>query len=265
MLGYIKLYRKLLNNPIMQKPELLQLFIYCLLRANHEPNKTFFGTIDIEKGQFVTGRFELSKDLKVKPSTIYKRLQMLSKSDFLNIESNNKNTLVTIVNWELYQIKGKKSNTKSNNKVTTKEQQSNTNKNDKNVRMKEEKIYTELFEKAYKIYSRPQAKQDTFKNWNKLLDKYTEEQLLQFTQNYVDYYNSIPDNEKPYAYSSNNFFGVKAYYQDFVQPRKWEGKPNSSTQQNKPVNMANFGQRTYDDAYYNGLYKNIGRDKNDTS
>lgn len=137
MAGYIKLYRKLIENPIMKKPGMLQLWIYCLLKANHKISRTHFGKddIDVLPGQFITGRFELSADLGVKPSTIYKRLLMLSKTDFCNkngnnktlerigfcnINSNNKNTLVTVINWHLYQAAEKESNINNNNKVTTK-------------------------------------------------------------------------------------------------------------------------------------------------
>ena len=144
MPGWVKLYRKLLKNPIMQKPGMLQLWIYCLLRANHEPGRAFFGKNEIlvQPGQFVTGRFELAHELGVKPITGYKRLQTLRKTGFLNTKSNNKNTLVTIVNWGLYQSAELNDNNKDNNKVTTKEQQSNTNKNVKNEKNKRN-IYKE--------------------------------------------------------------------------------------------------------------------------
>lgn len=152
MAGWIKLYRKLIENPIFQKPDLLQLFIYCLIKANHKPGKAFLGAneIDINRGQFVTGRFELSSALKQKDITTYKRLNKLKSLGLLELKSNNKNTLVTIVNYELYQSEEENITTKeqqSNNKVTTKEQQSNTNKNNKNEKNdKNEKknIYAEF-------------------------------------------------------------------------------------------------------------------------
>jgi len=126
----------------------------------------------------------------------------------------------------------------------------------KKSKVKNKEIYTQIFEQAYKIYPRLQAKQDTFNNWNKLLDKNTEEELLQYVKNYLDYYNSMPDDEKGYAYSSNNFFGNKAYYLDFKQPKTWVGK---AAVKNKPAQQGNFEQRTYSDDYYDKLYKNGGK------
>ena len=109
--GWIKLHRKLIENPIFQKEELLQLFIYCLLKANHEPNKIIFNGKEmvVEKGQFITGREVLAKDLNKKPITTYKRLKILENLQILNIKSNNKFSLVTVVNYGLYQsVKEKK-------------------------------------------------------------------------------------------------------------------------------------------------------------
>jgi hypothetical protein len=141
--GYIKLYRKLLCNPIFKNPYLLQLFIYCLLKANHAEGKAFYGSdeITLKPGQFVTGRFELSAALGGNASSTYKRLKRLESLSILGLQSNNKNTLVTVLNWESYQVdkidldnEVTADGQESNRKVTTKGQQSNTNKNDKNVK-----------------------------------------------------------------------------------------------------------------------------------
>jgi hypothetical protein len=130
--GWILLHRKLLENPIFLKPELLQLFIYCLLKANHEPNRIIFNgkEIVIQKGQFITGRETLSRELKQNGLTTYKRLKILQNLEILNIKSNNRFSLVTIENYRFYQEIIKKRNNKKNNKGTTREQQGNTNKED---------------------------------------------------------------------------------------------------------------------------------------
>ena len=180
MQGWVKLHRKLLLNPIIQKPHLLQLFIYCILKANHDTEKFFWGTeeIEVKRGQFVTGRFSLSQDLKCNVSTIYKRLQTLRKTGLLNTKSNNKNTLVTIINYELYQSDIDKSNSKRNNKVTTKEQQSNTNKNDKNERTKELK---DIYKKAQHLFL-------TKEEYDKLVLEYGQARVddkLEYAENYT--------------------------------------------------------------------------------
>jgi hypothetical protein len=138
MPGFIKLYRKLLENPIMKQPELLQLWIYCLLKANHEPDKIIFNNseIIIARGQFLTGRFILAKDLKQNPKSTYNRLRLLKKLDFLDIKTSNKYSIVTIVNYDLYQTAVIIKDNKMDNQRTTKGQQTGHKqediKNDKN-------------------------------------------------------------------------------------------------------------------------------------
>lgn len=158
--GYIQLHRKLLENPIFYKPALLQLFIYCLLKANHKANEFIFNNemVKIQRGSFLTGRKILSSELKCKEATLYRRLQILKDFDYISIKTTNKYSVITVINYNKYQttvsrLKPKnerKSNNKkdlksidniaftetglikSNNKVTTNEQQNNTNNNDNN-------------------------------------------------------------------------------------------------------------------------------------
>jgi len=276
--GVFQTDREIFSNPVWKNVLKFRLFFFIYGNAVYLEAGKDYSSMHINRGQLLKSYRKLQEGLEyienrsIKQyslSQIKKAIDELIDEKRLTKFDTELGTLFTVCNYEEYQgferFNNENLERRKNGERTEKERRKNNNKKDKNDKKDNNNIYTQNFEKAYKIYPRPQAKIDTFKNWNKLLDKYTEEQLLQFTQNYVDYYNSIPDSEKPYAYSSNNFFGVKAYYQDFMQPSKWEGKLNNNTQQNKPANMANFGQRTYDDDYYNGLYKNIGRDKNDTS
>lgn len=166
MSSWIKLHRKIIYNPIFKNSELFQLYSYCLLRAGYEENEVFEGDniIKLEKGQFVTGRNKLSEALGQNSSTIYKRLKKLEKLGYIELKSNNKNTLITVANWELYQVKEQQ----SNNKVTTKEQQSNTNKNSKN---KKEDIMCDFFESIWKLYPEKKGKSKVNKKSIKELEK----------------------------------------------------------------------------------------------
>ena len=58
MSGWVKLHRKLLDNPIFQDSSLVHVFLYCLLKANHEPRRFMFNGQEmlIEAGQFIAGR-----------------------------------------------------------------------------------------------------------------------------------------------------------------------------------------------------------------
>ena len=157
----------------MQKPNLLQIFIYCLLKANHEPNEIIFNNqvVKIERGSFITGRFEIAKDLKMNPASVYKNLQNLQKLSYISLNSNNKFTMLTVLKYNTYQIAVTTKEQQSNNKVTTKEQQSNTNNNDnndnneKNRERAQKNKFLCLFENS-EFYDFPKFKEKFLSNEN---------------------------------------------------------------------------------------------------
>lgn len=143
--SYIKLFRKLLNSPIFENEKALKIWIWCLLKATHKERLQLVGQqeVTLQKGQFVFGRKKASEELKMTESTIYKYIKLLEKLQMISINSNNKFSVITVEKWEEYQIE----ELKDNNKVTTKEQQSNTNKNVKNIYLYLYNKYKEQIEK----------------------------------------------------------------------------------------------------------------------
>jgi len=103
--GWIKLHRKLIYNPVFQKEELLKLFIYCLICAGHKQQRIIFlGKEEVvAKGSFITGRKELSKELKQTESKIYRGLKILNDLNIISMQTNNKFTLINVVNYNTYQ------------------------------------------------------------------------------------------------------------------------------------------------------------------
>lgn len=133
--GWIKLYRKSIRSQVFQNEGLWKSWCWSLLRANHDDTyvtvKTGKGTTEIlvKRGQFVFGRKSAAKALRMDESTVYKRIKKLEKMGNLNIQSNTHCSLVTILNYDLYQGPGSGGVT---GEVTPKEHPSNTNNNDKN-------------------------------------------------------------------------------------------------------------------------------------
>lgn len=141
-LGYVKLYRKLLENSCCNKPNYAWVWVFMLLRANHKTSKIIWNGKEemLKPGQFITGREELSRQTGVPTSTIEDILTFYEKRQHqIRQQKTNKFRIITIVNWAKYQDKGTKSDSKSNNQPTSEQQQSNTDKkikndkNDKNI------------------------------------------------------------------------------------------------------------------------------------
>lgn len=99
--GYIKIWRKIKDSGLFQLPNALTLFIYMLTEATHKPIR--YGTVDLERGQLVTGRHKLSAELKMSERSIRTAIDHLTKLDFIASKATSKYTIYTIVNYGKYQ------------------------------------------------------------------------------------------------------------------------------------------------------------------
>ena len=159
MEGYIKLYRKIIESPIFQNERLLKAFIWCLAKATHKEREEIVGIkcVRLQKGQFVFGRKKAAEELGFPESTTWRYMKALESFGILDIESNSKFSIVTVVNWEKYQCLdveyGHQNEQEVNKKRTRSEQQVDTNKNDKNVKNDKEDIYTSDYQTVVDAYN----------------------------------------------------------------------------------------------------------------
>lgn len=134
--GYIRLYRKILDNPVVNKDnDYLSIFIYLLLSATHSEIKANFKgeIITLKPGQLITGRKTLGEKCRVQEMKVERILKALENEQQIEQQKSNKNRLISIVNWNKYQISEQLNEQQMNNKRTTNEQQMNTNNNVNNV------------------------------------------------------------------------------------------------------------------------------------
>lgn len=135
--GWFKLHRKIVASPIFDNPEALKLWIWMLAKASHKAHGQMVGNqiVAVEAGEFIFGRKAAAAALGMTESKIYRLLKMMEKDGMLEVSSNNKFSIVHIVNWGVYQH-GEGENCaaeeqQTDSKRTAEEQQTNTNKNDK--------------------------------------------------------------------------------------------------------------------------------------
>ena len=158
--GFIFLHRRLIDSRVFQSEGLLKVFIWCLLKSNHDeawvPITTGRGTTEVrlKPGQFIFGRKTAAKELKMNPNTVYKRIQKLQQLFIISVKSNTHYSIITIMNWDTYQTQ----KNKSNNQVSTKYQPSNTNNNDNN----DNKKRTPDFFSLKKRYAHEELIEDVF-------------------------------------------------------------------------------------------------------
>lgn len=149
--GWIKLHRELLEKPIWEgsTPEQKVILVTLLAMANHKEKEWEFQG---EKYKASPGQFVTSLDSIVKKAgtgisirNVRTALQRFEKYGFLTNQSTNKNRLITIVNWGLYQDSEEQTDKQSDRQLTSNRQatdkQLTTNKN---VRKKEGKNDKEI-------------------------------------------------------------------------------------------------------------------------
>jgi DnaD/phage-associated family protein len=139
-IGWVKLHRKIIENPIWTDSQKLKLWMLCLLKATHKEYKQLVGdqVVLLKPGEFVTGRdslaYEFNKGVNkanhVSGISLFRWLSLLAEMGFLNIKKTNKFTVVSVVSWNEYQSLEQQ----TNNSCTSDEQQMNTNKNIKNIK-----------------------------------------------------------------------------------------------------------------------------------
>jgi len=102
---WIKLFQKLLYNPIFKDSELLHLFIFCLLKANYEPKEWTCGNqvVHLKVGQFATGLHTITAETGIKQTTAYRKMKTLQKLGVISVKAENKFSVVTVIKYSSYQ------------------------------------------------------------------------------------------------------------------------------------------------------------------
>ena len=188
MEGWIKLHRKILDNPIIFKDkDYLAIWIYLLLNATHKEIPALFKgkKIILQKGQLITGRKSMASQLKISESKIYRIINDFKSEQQIEQQTSNQNSLISILNWDKYQQSEQQNEQQMNNERTTDEQPVNTNKNVKNVKNKRNNnIYAKANKRKYGECQNVLLKDEElqllkqeYSNWEdliKYLDEYIE-------------------------------------------------------------------------------------------
>ena len=104
--GWIKLHRDILNHWVLSDPILLKVWIFLLLKVNHEERTILVNgkTVVISQGQTWTSIRKLSVALEIGINTVKRKLAILQKNEMIFVDSQKGvGTLITVRNYALYQ------------------------------------------------------------------------------------------------------------------------------------------------------------------
>ena len=124
--GYIKIHRQLLGWEWFDHPEMVQLWIYLLLKANYQPSD-WHGII-IPRGSLITTLATISNDTGISIQTLRTCMTRLKSTNEITSKSTNKYTIITICKYEDYNLAeitiNKQNNKQLNNQSTNKKERS---------------------------------------------------------------------------------------------------------------------------------------------
>lgn len=107
MNGWIKLYRQLQECPIWYSERFSkgQAWVDLLMLANHSDKRIVFNGefITVKRGQYLTSMVKLSEKWKWNRKTVSSFLKLLENDKMITKVADNTKTLITIVNYGIYQ------------------------------------------------------------------------------------------------------------------------------------------------------------------
>ena len=207
--GWVRLYRKTLESAVFQNPVMLKIWIWCLLKANHEGRSVFVRTgrgetlVNLQPGQFIFGRNSASKELSLPASTIHDVMMRFRKTGNLTIFPDSHFSIVSISKWNDYQAENPTGNPTGNRQAT------DTNKNVKNV--KNVKKESNFSKSLVSLFSEVES-------------GFTPEDL-QHKQNFLDYWTEANPNGKKERWQMERVFDVKRRFLTWLRNHKrWSGQ-----------------------------------------
>lgn len=101
---YIKLHRQLIEWEWFTSPITLQVWIYCLIRANWKPGR--FKGHEVPRGTFITNYALMSEDLELTTKQIRTAIQHLESTGEISRKRAGNGQAITVVNYGLFQDAG---------------------------------------------------------------------------------------------------------------------------------------------------------------
>ena len=152
--GWIKLNRDIEDWRYFSDAKTLQLFLYLILHANTED--CYFHSELCRRGELITSISHLSDVLNLSTQNIRTIFRKLNGKE-LTIKTTNRNTHITICNYDSYQGEKKETNKENNTQITNKQQTTNkqltTIKEYKNKEYKKEEEISTIVDKEKKSIS----------------------------------------------------------------------------------------------------------------
>jgi hypothetical protein len=160
MSGWIKLHRGIFDHWIASDPDYFCVWLRMLTEANFEDKKHLFNgaLLEIKRGQIIFGLEAWSAKTGVTIAKLRKLLDMLEKDKMISRQKTNKYSLISIVNYALYQDDDRQTACRTH----AEDKQNATPKELKNIRSKEDNNLVDSGESPDKVSKKKKPKPSAF-------------------------------------------------------------------------------------------------------
>ena len=234
--GYVKIRRKLEDSGLLQMHGTLALFMFILIKATHKKTKigSPIGVIELEPGQYISGRHKLSAAVGLSEREIRTCLSRLEELDILSIKTTSRFSIYTIVNYSIYQDCDQPSDQQTTSRRPADDQQTTTKQTHKHINTNTNtNTLSELSEEfnqfwnAWPTSKRKGGKADCVKFWKAhRLNEKSDEIIA-----HVSYCKSNG------VWKDEQFIEAPIVY---LRAFKWDGAEIQAGSTNKPFDMQEF-------------------------
>lgn len=131
--GWLKLHRSIIDSAVFDDADVLRVWIWLLCNVAFEEHDVIYcgKVIHLRRGQIATGRKKISQQMGVSENKVYRALNILKTLGNININPNNKFSLITVENWAKFQQEPTAKQQQNNGKATAKPTAKQHNKRNK--------------------------------------------------------------------------------------------------------------------------------------
>lgn len=209
--GWIKLHRKIQDNPIWDKPEQLRAWIDLLLMATHKERTKFINgeEVILEQGEVDASFRYLSKRWNWSTGKVRRFLNLLKKCSMIDVKTDTGQNVVSICNYATYQIEENKNDTPMNTQPTQ-----NRHEN-KNVKKERKNIYVQEFEKLWLLVPKKVNKKKSYQKYILAVKKKDHEIIYTAFKNQV--LNNWKETDAQYTPALNVWLNGERWNDDIIK------------------------------------------------
>tara|TARA_R110000824_G_scaffold401783_1_gene616197 strand:- start:22585 stop:23241 length:657 start_codon:yes stop_codon:yes gene_type:complete len=149
MNGWIKIHRKLWQNPRAADPDWIAVWLYLLSHAAHKSVRVLFkGEVhELKPGQLVTGRKLIALNTGVHESKVFRVLKVLESEQQIEQRPSSTSSMITVRKWAEHQCDEQQNEQQVNSNRTANEQRVNTEQEGEELKKEKKKEMSAKFKK----------------------------------------------------------------------------------------------------------------------